>query len=184
MSETLQLVSQQRVAGRGQVPPSPSLPEMSGRGALWALWSPAPSPEATRAQVLGLRGPRRSWGWLLAGLQGARGGHTLPVLECAQARLWGSGRPLGAGAAGAGVGGGAAGEYEPGAPGPGMGLGTGALEVGAGAVSPTCSLVPRGNSGALSEPLSPYARAPGKKGSRIARLVSSQAIVGSCAGSL
>lgn len=75
-------------------------------------------------------------------------------------------------------------EHEPGAPSPGMGLGTGALEVSAGAMSPTCSLVPRGTSGALSEPLSPYARAPGKKGSRIASLVSSQAIVVSCAGSL
>ena len=45
--------------------------------------------------------------------------------------------------------------HEQGAPGPGMGLGAGALEMSAGAVSPTCSHVPRGNPGALSQPLSP-----------------------------
>ena len=76
------------------------------------------------------------------------------------------------------------------APGPGMGLGAGALEMSAGASEshvpprPTCRLAPRGNPGAFSEPLSPYARAPGKRGSRAACLVCSQAFVFSCAQSL
>ena len=54
--------------------------------------------------------------------------------------------------------------HELGAPGPGMGLGAGALEMSAGASEshvpprPTCRLAPRGNPGAFSEPLSPYAR--------------------------
>lgn len=98
-----------------------------------------------------------------AGLQGARAGHTLPMPECAQAGLWGSGKAPGAGAAGAGVGAGtrAGGSWSR----DGVGRGGAGDECG-GSEShvpprPTCRLAPRGNPGAFSEPGSGQEGEPG-----------------------
>lgn len=74
--------------------------------------------------------------------------------------------------------------HELGAPGPGMGLGAGAPEMSAGAVSPMCRLVPRAASPHVATPAHSPSLAPGKRGSRAACLVSSQAFVVSCVWSL